>query len=583
MCAVSRSALVSAIVAALATSGAIGAAEQAKSAAVPAKPDDRTIVHVLNRLGFGPAPGDIGRVREMGLQTYIDQQLRPERIADTEMAARLAGFDTLRKSTSEMAEAYYLPAQMARRQQQRQQAAQDPLSTSTPAQPGDATRREMMTPEQTAAVRKEREALSELTQAKVLRAAYSDRQLEEVMVDFWFNHFNVFAGKGQVRLYLSEYERDAIRPHVLGKFRDLLQATAESPAMLFYLDNWQSSAPEGATTAADRTRDLRNPRRMPIRPGAPRPGSINRPGQINQPRTLADLPAGAQNRRRGLNENYARELMELHTLGVDGGYTQKDVQEVARAFTGWTIANPRQGGSFRYEPRMHDDGDKLVLGQKIKAGGGKNDGDQVLDLLAKHASTARFIATKLARRFVADEPPSALVERAAKRFEDTDGDIREVVRTIVTSPEFFAPEAYRAKVKSPFEFVVSAVRTTGTATINAQPLVQTVRNLGMPLYGCQPPTGYADRADAWVNTGALLNRMNFAVSLTAAKEDRSGGPRLEVRATSATSAPGITSDTLIASALAGDVSETTAATVARATTTSQGLALVLGSPEFQRR
>jgi uncharacterized protein (DUF1800 family) len=583
MCAVSRSALVSAIVAALATSGAIGAAEQAKSAAVPAKPDDRTIVHVLNRLGFGPAPGDIGRVREMGLQTYIDQQLRPERIADTEMAARLAGFDTLRKSASEMAEAYYLPAQMARRQQQRQQAAQDPLSTSTPAQPGDATRREMMTPEQTAAVRKEREALSELTQAKVLRAAYSDRQLEEVMVDFWFNHFNVFAGKGQVRLYLSEYERDAIRPHVLGKFRDLLQATAESPAMLFYLDNWQSSAPEGATTAADRTRDLRNPRRMPIRPGAPRPGSINRPGQINQPRTLADLPAGAQNRRRGLNENYARELMELHTLGVDGGYTQKDVQEVARAFTGWTIANPRQGGSFRYEPRMHDDGDKLVLGQKIKAGGGKNDGDQVLDLLAKHPSTARFIATKLARRFVADEPPSALVERAAKRFEDTDGDIREVVRTIVTSPEFFAPEAYRAKVKSPFEFVVSAVRTTGTATINAQPLVQTVRNLGMPLYGCQPPTGYADRADAWVNTGALLNRMNFAVSLTAAKEDRSGGPRLEVRATSATSAPGITSDTLIASALAGDVSETTAATVARATTTSQGLALVLGSPEFQRR
>jgi uncharacterized protein (DUF1800 family) len=582
MCAVSRrSALVSAIVAALATSGAIGAAEQAKSAAVPAKPDDRTIVHVLNRLGFGPAPGDIGRVREMGLQTYIDHQLHPERIADTEMAARLAGFDTLGKSTGEMAEDYYLPAQMARRQQQRQQAAQDP--SSTPAQPGDATRREMMTPGQTAAVRKEREALSELTQAKVLRAAYSDRQLEEVMVDFWFNHFNVFAGKGQVRLYLSEYERDAIRPHVLGKFRDLLQATAESPAMLFYLDNWQSSAPEGATTAANRTRDLRNPRRMPIRPGAPRPGSINRPGQINQPRTLADLPPGAQNRRRGLNENYARELMELHTLGVDGGYTQKDVQEVARAFTGWTIANPRQGGSFRYEPRMHDDGDKLVLGQKIKAGGGKNDGDQVLDLLAKHPSTARFIATKLARRFVADEPPSALVERAAKRFEDTDGDIREVVRTIVTSPEFFAPEAYRAKVKSPFEFVVSAVRTTGTATINAQPLVQTVRNLGMPLYGCQPPTGYADRADAWVNTGALLNRMNFAVSLTAAKEDRSGGPRLEVRATSATSAPGITSDTLIASALAGDVSETTAATVARATTTSQGLALVLGSPEFQRR
>ncbi len=571
------------VFAALAISGAIGTAEQAKSAA-PAKPDNRTIVHVLNRIGFGPAPGDIDRVREMGLQTYIDQQLHPERITDTEMVTRLAGFDTLGKSTREMAEDYYLPAQMARRQRQRQQAAQDPSMTSTPAQPGDATRRETMTPEQMAAVRKEREALGELTQAKVLRAVYSDRQLEEVMVDFWFNHFNVFAGKGQVRLHLSEYERDAIRPHVLGKFRDLLQATAESPAMLFYLDNWQSSAPEGATTAADRTRDnLRNPRPTPIRPGAPGPRSVNRQGQINQPRTLADLPPGAQNRRQGLNENYARELMELHTLGVDGGYTQKDVQEVARAFTGWTIANPRQGGSFRYEPRMHDDGDKLVLGLKIKAGGGRSDGDQVLDLLAKHPSTARYIATKLARRFVADEPPNALVERAAKRFRDTDGDIRDVVKTIVTSPEFFAPAAYRAKVKTPFEFVVSAVRTTGTDTINAQPLVQTVRSLGMPLYGCQPPTGYADKADAWVNTGALLNRMNFAVSLTAGREDRAGGRRLEGRAGSVTSAPGLTSDTLIASALAGDVSETTAATVAKATTTSQGLALVLGSPEFQRR
>jgi uncharacterized protein (DUF1800 family) len=412
------------------------------------------------------------------------------------------------------------------------------------------------------AVRMERQALAELMQAKILRAAYSERQLEEVMVDFWFNHFNVFSGKGPVRVYLNEYERDAIRPHILGKFRDLLQATAESPAMLFYLDNWQSSAPEGAPTADPRAR-----RR-----------------QIGRARTLADLPPSAQNRRRGLNENYARELMELHTLGVDGGYTQKDVQEVARAFTGWTIANPRQGGSFRFEPRMHDDGEKIVLGQKIKAGGGKKDGDRVLDILAAHPSTSRFIATKLARRFVADDPPKTLVDQAAARFRDTDGDIREVVRTIVTSPEFFATDAYRAKVKTPFEFVVSAVRATGTETNNALPLVAAVRNLGMPLYGCQPPTGYADKAEAWVNSGALLNRMNFAVSLTTGSRfgaERSSGLRpLQARAITA---PSLTSDALVASALAGELSASTAATIAKATTGPQALALVLGSPEFQRK
>jgi uncharacterized protein (DUF1800 family) len=368
---------------------------------------------------------------------------------------------------------------------------------------------------------------------------------------------------------------------VLGTFRDLLQATAESPAMLFYLDNWQSSAPQGARTASPRPANgrvnTRNPNRMPGRPG-----TANRPGQMERPRTLPDLPPGLQNRRAGLNENYARELMELHTLGVEGGYTQKDVQEVARAFTGWTIANPRQGGGFRFEPRMHDDGEKIVLGHKIKAGGGKKDGDLVLDLLATRPSTAQFVATKLARRFVADDPPKALVERAARRFRDTGGNIREVVRTIVTSPEFFAPEVYRAKVKSPFEFVVSAVRATGIETSNALPLVMAVRNLGMPLYGCQPPTGYSDKAEAWVNSGALLNRMNFAVSLTAPRQQRGAGARpLQGRAGAG---PSVTdAGVLIASALAGELSETTAATVARATTTSQALALLLGSPEFQRR
>ena len=562
------------------SAGIAGQAGQIKTA-VPANPDDRAVVHVLNRLGFGAAPGDIERVRTIGLAAYIDQQLHPERLDDRRMAARLASFETLSKSTQEMAQKYYLPAQMARRELQRQRGAQDPAPTDPAmAQQNQAARREMMTPEQAEAVRMERQALGELMQAKLLRAAYSDRQLEEVMVDFWFNHFNVFSGKGLVRVYLNEYERDAIRPHVLGTFRELLQATAESPAMLFYLDNWQSSAPEGARTAAPRRQAGRMPARDPNRmPG--RVGAATRPGQMDRQRTLADLPPGLQNRRAGLNENYARELMELHTLGVEGGYTQKDVQEVARAFTGWTIANPRQGGGFRFEPRMHDDGEKVVLGHTIKSGGGKQDGDRVLDLLANHPSTAQFIATKLARRFVADVPPKALVDRAARRFRDTGGNIREVVRTIVTSPEFFAAEAYRAKVKTPFEFVVSAVRATGTNMGDAQPLVMAVRNLGMPLYGCQPPTGYSDKAEAWVNTGALLNRMNFAVSLTATRQQRGAGVRpLQGRSGSG---PSVTSEALVASAVAGELSQTTAATVAKATTTSQALALVLGSPEFQRK
>jgi uncharacterized protein (DUF1800 family) len=284
----------------------------------------------------------------------------------------------------------------------------------------------------------------ELAQQKVLRAIYSERQLQEVLTDFWFNHFNVDARKGRDRFLLTEYERETIRPHVLGKFRDLLEATAKSPAMLFYLDNWLSADPSGPHMEMLPPRVARSPfgGRVVV-PGGPRP----RPQGKNAPK--------------GLNENYGRELMELHTLGVDGGYTQKDVTEVARAFTGWTIDNPRQGGRFMFNPRLHDTGQKVVLGHVIKAGGGESDGEQVLDILAREPATARLIATKLARRFVSDTPPPALVDRAAARFQATDGDLREVTRTILTSPEFVAAESYRAKVKTPFEFVVSAARALG--------------------------------------------------------------------------------------------------------------------------
>jgi uncharacterized protein (DUF1800 family) len=453
-------------------------------------------------------------------------------VPDDGVAARLAQFETLTMSTREFAERYYLPIIQQRREAQRAAAASPEMRTE--AAPTPPARNREMAPE--------RRAMQELPQQKILRAAYSTRQLEEVMVDFWFNHFNVFAGKGPIRLYLTEYERDAIRPRVFGKFRDLLGAVAESPAMLFYLDNWQSAAPAEAQTM------------MPAR-------GRGRRTMLNQPN---------QNRRRGINENYARELMELHTLGVDGGYTQKDVQEVARAFTGWTIEMPRQGGSFRFEPRIHDAGEKVVLGVRIPSGGGKRDGEMVLDILAKHPSTARFIATKLARRFVSDEPPKALVDRAAARFTATGGDIREVVRTILTSPEFFAPEARRAKIKSPLEFVASAVRASGADVGNAQPLVQALNQLGMPLYMCQPPTGYSDKAEAWVNTGALLNRMNFALTLSTNRAWGGAGER--------TSVERVTSDIL-----GGSLSEQTRATVAKATGERQALALLLGSPEFQRK
>jgi uncharacterized protein (DUF1800 family) len=533
------------------------------ASAVPSNPEDRAIVHVLDRMGFGPRPGDVDRVRAMGLQAYIEQQLRPERLSDEAMAGRLASLPTVTLSSREIVRDYLLPVQLLRRQQQQQQRQQQAPQTGASQESGPAR-----TPELVEAARNARAVLDDISSQKLLRAIYSERQLDELMVDFWFNHFNVFAAKGATRGYVTEYERDVIRPHVLGRFRDLLEATAKSPAMLFYLDNWQSAAAAGVPTTASRERTAAASRRIPVRRGQ----TLLPPRQPSRP------AAPTRQAPRGINENYARELMELQTLGVDGGYTQKDVQEVARAFTGWTIERPRLGGGFRFEPRLHDDGEKIVLGHRIKAGGGESDGERVLDILARHPSTSRFIATKLVRRFVSDDPPPSLVERAARRFRDTDGDIREVVRTIVTSPEMFAPAAYRAKVKTPFEFVVSAMRATGAESSSAVALAAAARDLGMPLYMCQPPTGYADRAGAWVNTGALLNRMNFAVALTG---NRLRGVRMPHGAMVADA--GRARDALVGGVLAGDISPATAATIARAERAPQAIALVIGSPEFQRK
>jgi uncharacterized protein (DUF1800 family) len=502
--------------------------------------------HVLNRLAFGPRPGDLERVPRIGVEAWIEQQLEPARIDDRALEARLAAFQTLGLDTPTILREYYAPAMQERRARQRAAGgATDPQDLKTPMPQGLSS-----------AQRRARLVLAELAEARILRAVYSERQLEEVLTDFWFNHFNVFAGKGPTRAFLTSFERDAIRPHVLGDFRQMLEAVAESPAMLFYLDNWQNVRPQtGAGTATASS--------SPRRQGRFGPGR----GQ----------PAGQQAGRapRGINENFARELLELHTLGVDGGYTQDDIVNVARAFTGWTM-RPRQEAQFVFAPALHDTSEKHILGHTLKAGRGIEDGREVLDILAAHPSTARVVATKLAQRFISDTPPPALVDRAARRFRETRGNLREVTRAIVTSPELLAPEAYRAKVKTPLEFVASALRATGAELRTALPVIRTLRDLGMPLYFCQPPTGYDETADTWVSPGALVARMNFALEL-------GGGQLRGISVPGTASQADAVREKLIDEALGGDVSTGTRATIAKASSVDQVIALIIGSPEFQRQ
>jgi uncharacterized protein (DUF1800 family) len=440
---------------------------------------DQQVRHVLNRLAFGARPGDVERVRAVGVDQWIAMQLEPSRIRDTAGARIVAALPTLGMSSRELFDRYPLP-QVVRAQMRR----------------AEMTRADSLEVRRTA--QESRRVLAEMQIAKVARAVASERQLEEVLLDFWENHFTVFAGKGPERYFIAAYEREAIRPHALGKFRDLLGAVAKSPAMLFYLDNWQSSVEEGRPVLDCGLRMT----------DCGRQAAKRRPS-IRNPQSATRNPS----RRRGLNENYARELLELHTLGVDGGYTQQDIVNVARAFTGWTLEQPRRSGGFIFRPAMHDAGEKSVLGHRLQAGRGIEDGEEVLDIVSAHPSTARFIATKLARRFVSDDPPASLVDRAAETFRRTNGDLREVVRTIVTSEEFFSAAAYRAKVKSPFELVVSALRAMSATPDMTPRSAQVVARLGQPLFLHQAPNGWPERGDAWINTGAILNRINFGLAM----------------------------------------------------------------------
>jgi uncharacterized protein (DUF1800 family) len=691
----------------------------------PGISDQRRALHALNRLTFGPRPGDIQQVMAMGVDRWIDLQLHPERIDDSALNSRLEPFHTLRMSTKEIVEDFPDPqeieqalngkrsipsdparhaiyqVQVARLQDRkgkekekdrkqevarnavpgpavdkansaaaeisemaangtadvadntamsgaaRDDAAMSPSAAEAPAKftpeeeeqarlreeqlytdlevqqlpslPPDQRFKKILGMPLAAQITladsvrggkgqeflegltpKQKETLlamnypagvvtGELEQAKLLRAIYSQRQLEEVMTDFWFNHFNVFVEKGLDRFMLTSYERDVIRPHALGRFEDLLVATARSPAMLFYLDNWRSAGPDSPQALG-----------LPMhpygpygRPYPPRP----RPNQAKRPT--------------GLNENYGRELLELHTLSVNGGYSQRDVTEVAKVFTGWTLDKPAEGGGFKFEPRMHEPGPKFVLGRKIKPKG-EGEGLEVLHRLATSPQTAHFISLKLAERFVTDEPPQALVDRMSKTFLKKKGDIREVLAVLFHSPEFWEDGTYRAKVKTPLEFVASSVRATDGEVEDPSALTRQLHNMGMPLYGAQPPTGYSMKAETWVSSSALLNRMNFALALTSGKIK---GVKVDTNqlagSSSAPSDSSLTLSALEANLLGGGVSQQThdsiAAQIEAAAKSGTQLmqsnksgarkpegasrlpgvsimaGLLLGSPEFQRR
>lgn len=410
---------------------------------------EQAAAHVLNRLAYGPKPGDIERVSRMGVQAYIDSQLHPESIAlPASLSERLGALETYQQSAGQT-----LAQLLAVRAQARDES-----------EDAKAQRRAVLA-----------RMTLQTDEARIARAIDSPRQLEEVMVDFWFNHFNVFSGKGIERALVASYERDAIRPYALGNFRDLLGATAKHPAMLYYLDNWLSTAD----------------------------------GYVARGRA-----GGPKSKSAGLNENYARELMELHTMGVDSGYTQKDVTELARMLTGWTFNNRElvaRNRGFVFDPARHDRGDKVWLGHVIH-NDGQGEGEYALDVLAMLPQTAHHLSYQLAQYFVQDQPPPALVERMARSYLDSKGDIRTVLKTLFSSPEFMAPAAVGAKFKTPYQFVVSVARAADAPVGDLKPLLGALNKLGMPLYGCPTPDGYKNTQEAWLNPDALSRRIAYATA-----------------------------------------------------------------------
>jgi len=590
--------------------------------------DREEIVHVLNRITFGPRPGDVEAVQKMGLHNYIEQQLHPEMIDDSALDQQLAGFDLLDMSPQQLALLYIGELKKNREKQKAAAAAaalaadqtqaanpsptanppamektgaNDQIAPPPPVQPQDKLANMVEKAKQFRTVA----GVGELEQAKLVRAVDSQRQLQEVLVDFWGNHFNIDMKKGADRLLKIVDDRDVIRPHILGTFRELLEASAKSPAMLFYLDNASNTVAHTVT-----------PMEKMITERISAQMTQNGNGAFAPP-----VPTVGQ-KKGGINENYGREIMELHTLGVDGGYTQQDVQEVARCFTGWTFE--RTTGAFVFHPRQHDNGAKVVLGHQIPANGGMQDGEIVLDILASSPATAHHISLELCQRFVSDDPPAALVDRIAGVFQQTGGDLRKVTEAILTSPEFLSPSDYNNKIKSPLEFAVSAVRASESSILPQQPppydkLVPAIEGagvlgrgaaadriskrprqslnwhileLGEPLFACTPPTGYTEVSKNWVSPGALIERLNFALALTQQQLSDIRFDPQTILAGIDLDKPDAVLDRSVAILLQNNITPTTRKVLeqtalptgeSKTVNPSKLIALIIGSPEFQRK
>ncbi len=529
------------------------AAQAAPPALEPAAPPPPALVqspldplekasHVLNRLAFGPRPGEAEKLAlggDAAVWAFVQRQLNPAALDDSEVDGRLAPLPTLGLSNAVLRRGYPRLEDIAKDRGLDIGNEDVKRSLLNEIDPDQLVRR----------------VEEDLVTQKLVREVESRRQLQEVLLDFWFNHFNVDLDKGAVRWFVTSYERDTLRPHLFGSFRELLGAVAHSPAMLFYLDNFQS-----------------------VRDQPPNPEKPKQP--------------------RGLNENYARELMELHTLGVNGGYSQADVREAARCLTGWSIEQPNVKGTFVFRPRQHDEGPKTVLGLDFPANGGQGDGDKLLDLLADRPATAHFLAQKLARHFVADEPPPAVVDRVAKRYLETHGNLREVYLALFSSPEFWSREAFKAKVKTPLEYAVSAVRALGGHLDAAQPLAGEIAKMGERLFHCQPPTGFADQAQAWVNSGSLVERLTFGLRLADGKVAGAHGHLLPFTPGRKRADPAPFVGLAAQQLLPGGLTPATSAVVlkelapetrampdgeVRPIDVRKLAGLILGSPEFQRR
>jgi len=482
--------------------------------------------HLLNRFSFGIQPGQVEGVIKMGLDKWLQQQLEAD-LPDTELDRRLQAFESLNLSNEKIVNTYLTPAQVIRVALRNKLIPADSVNNAD----RQKYREQLRLIQEKEGFKPVQELHRQLINQKVLRATYSNNQLKEVLTDFWFNHFNVSLTKGQSQQYVMTYERDAIRPYVLGSFKDMLLATAKHPAMLEYLDNALSVSNDNERTRRQQNNAMLRAARERVEA---RLNDTTMPGfaQIQQ--------AVAARRTQGLNENYAREVMELHTLGVDGGYAQKDVTEVARALTGWTVKPmykegtgrqlvenlnatqlERRGlmieGDFLFRGDKHDENPKAILGKQFNGKDGYKEGVQVLEMLSAHASTAQFIATKLARRFVADEPSADIIKVLAKTFQETGGNIKAMMITMVNHPDFWSKNALREKVKSPFEFAISALRATKAQVMQPYQVYNWCTKMGQRFYYYQAPTGFPDRANFWINSGSLLNRMNFGLALATQK------------------------------------------------------------------